>query len=139
MSEGSRPTYPRGIEAGAPSVPDSAMKRWAASWYPSMTSQFMTSRSIVALLTVTELSRFAHSASGPLAEDAAGAGASVAAERRAIRKTDNRTSTAGRHIGPTVRAARMLTYKSIYMYPVQAIETPTIQDAQIARRASWPP
>ena len=34
----------------------------------------------------------------------------------------------------------MLTYKSIYMYPVgQAIETPTIQDAQIARRASWPP
>ena len=85
MSEGSRPTYPRGIEAGAPSVPDSAMKRWAASWYPSMTSQFMTSRSIVALLTVTELSRFAHSASGPLAEDAAGAGASVAAERRAIR------------------------------------------------------
>ena len=138
MSEGSRPTYPRGIEAGAPSVPDSAMKRWAASWYPSMTSQFMTSRSIVALLTVTELSRFAHSASGPLAEDAAGAGASVAAERRAIRKTDNRTST-GRHIGPTVPRAPMLTYKSIYMYPVQAIETPTIQDAQIARRASWPP
>ena len=82
MSEGSRPTYPRGIEAGAPSVPDSAMKRWAASWYPSMTSQFMTSRSIVALLTETELSRFAHSASGPLAEGAAGAGASVAAERR---------------------------------------------------------
>ena len=42
----------------------------------------MTSRSIVALLTETELSRFAHSASDPLGEGAAGAGASAAEERR---------------------------------------------------------
>lgn len=71
------------------------MKRCAASWYPSMTSQFMTSRSIVALLTETELSRFAHSASGPLAEGAAGAGAS-AAERRteAIWRNDGPLSPA---------------------------------------------
>ena len=47
-----------------------------------MTSQFMTSRSIVALLTETELSRFAHSASDPLGEGAAGAGASAVEERR---------------------------------------------------------
>ena len=42
----------------------------------------MTSRSIVALLTETELSRFAHSASDPLGEGAAGAGASAVEERR---------------------------------------------------------
>ena len=77
-------TYRCCVEAGAPSVPDSAMKRCAASWYPSMTSQFMTSRSIVALLTETELSRFAHSASGPLAEGAAGAGASMGKRRIAV-------------------------------------------------------
>ena len=47
-----------------------------------MTSQFMTSRSIVALLTETELSRFAHSASDPLGEGAAGAGASAVEEER---------------------------------------------------------
>ena len=66
------------------------MKRCAASWYPSMTSQFMTSRSIVALLTETELSRFAHSASGPLAEGAS------AAERRteAIWRNDGPLSAA---------------------------------------------
>ena len=58
------------------------MKSCAASWYPSMTSQFMTSRSIVALLTEMELSRFAHSASDPLGEGAAGAGASAVEEER---------------------------------------------------------
>ena len=48
-----------------------------------MTSQFMTSRSIVALLTETELSRFAHSASGPLEDD--GGGTHFALSARIVR------------------------------------------------------
>ena len=50
-----------------------------------MTSQFITSRSIVALLTVTERSRSAHSASGPLAEAGAGAAAAGRGAHRAPR------------------------------------------------------